>query len=237
MRRQGFTLAEVMISLALSLFMFVAAFEFLGITRRLFSKLSGAEEEIQAATAALEKMRIDFSQAGQGLTPAMRGAATAGVEVAGQTLTLSLAEKSYALAEDVFAGQVLVPLGTASDLAAAREVCLVEGGRGEPHTISSCDSSSVILREPLQAPFSKSAGQLVLIEKISYFLDGSSGVLRRKVNGGSAQPLLESVAGCDLGYDQAGNLVKAGFSLQTNKEKKYEVSVFPKNIGLARPWR
>ena len=129
MRRQGFTLAEVMISLALSLFMFVAAFEFLGITRRLFSKLSGAEEEIQAATAALDKMRIDFSQAGLGLAPVMRSSSMPGVEFAGQTLTLSLAEKSYALAEDVFAGQVLVPL---RDGVGPRGVARGLPGRGRP---------------------------------------------------------------------------------------------------------
>jgi prepilin-type N-terminal cleavage/methylation domain-containing protein len=232
MKQRGFTLTEILIGLALTLFMFVAAFEFLGITKDLFTKLKDTEEDSQAAAAALEKLRIDLSQAGRGLAGPMRSASIAGLEVAGQTLILSLAEQAYPLANDVLAGQTLVPLVSVSGLGSQREVCLVEGGWSEIHTVAACGSGAVDLSEPLQASFSKTGGRLLLIEKISYFLDTSSGILRRRVNGGSAQPLLEGVEACDLSYDAAVNLAKASLSLKTSKERKYEISFFPKNIGL-----
>ncbi len=59
--------------------------------------------------------------------------------------------------------------------------------------------------------------------------------MRREVNAGPAQPLLEDVAVVDFRYDAAINLATARLSLQNAKERKYEVSVFPKNIGLTRP--
>jgi type II secretory pathway pseudopilin PulG len=232
MRRLGFTLTETLIGLALTLFVLLAAFEFLGITKDLFTKLKNAEEDTQAAAAALEKLRIDLSHAGRGLAEPMRSASMACLEVAGQTLSLSLAEQAYPLATDVLAGQTLVPLVSVSGLSSQREVCLVEGGWSEIHTVVACGSGTVDLGEPLQASFSKTGARLVLLEKISYFLDATSGILRRRVNGGSAQPVLEGVEACDFSYDAAVNLARASLSLKTSKEKKYEISVFPKNVGL-----
>jgi hypothetical protein len=237
MKRRGFTLTEILIGLGLSLLMFIAAFEFFGVTRDLFGKLKDAEEENQSAAAALDKIRIDLLQAGLGLATPMRSSAIAGVEPAGKALTLSVVEKVYALTQDVFARQTLVSLLTMSGLSPQREICLVEDSWSEIHAVSSCGASAVVLGEPLQASFSKTRGRLLLIEKITYFLDEPSGILRRRVNAGSPQPLLEGVAACDLSYDAASNLARASFSLQTRKEKKYEISVFPKNVGLARSTR
>ena len=54
------------------------------------------------------------------------------------------------------------------------------------------------------------------------------------MNASPAQPLLEDVAAVDFQYDSSVNLAKAGLSLQNAKRRKYEISVFPKNIGLTR---
>lgn len=221
--------------MCLSLFMVVAAFEFFGITRDLFIKLKGEEMDTQSAEAALDKIRIDLRRAGQGLVAPMRNSTIAGVEVAGQAITIALGEKSYELGQDLVPGQTRVPLPATSGLSALREVCLVENGWGELHSISSVESGAIVIGEPLQAAFSRTGGLLHLVEKISYFLDGPSGILRRKVNSSPAQPLLEEVAVFEFRYDASVNLAWAGFSMKNGKEGKYEISVFPKNIGLARP--
>jgi type II secretory pathway pseudopilin PulG len=235
MRCRGFTLAEILIGLGLSLFMVIAAFEFFGMTRDIWGKLKGAEVETQSAEAALEKIRIDFQRAGQGLVAPMRDSTIAGVEQAGQTITIALAESSYALSQDLLPGQTRLPLTSTSGLSAKREICLVENGWGERHSIAAVESAAVVLSEPLQATYSRVSGQLHLIERISYFMDETSGVLRRKVNSSPAQPLLEDVAAFEFRYDAAINLATACLSLQNSKERKYEISVFPKNVGLARP--
>jgi hypothetical protein len=224
-----------LIGLGLSLFMVIAAFEFLGMTRDLWGKLKGAEVETQSAEAALEKIRIDIQHAGQGLVAPMRNSTIAGVELTGQTINIASAESSYVLGQDLLPGQTRLPLTTTSGLSAKREICLVENGRGERHSIAVVEATAVVLGEPLQAAYSRIGGRLHLIERVSYFLDETSGILRRKVNSSPAQPLLEDVAAVEFDYDAAANLVTACLSLQNSKEKKYEVSVFPKNVGLARP--
>jgi hypothetical protein len=237
MRRHGFTLTEIVIGLGLAMFMVIATFEFFGITRELFGKIKGEEVETQSAEAALDKIRIDLLRAGQGLVAPMRNSTIAGVETDGGAITVALAERSYELGQDLVAGQTRVSLTTTSGLGAQREICLVESGWGEIHSISAVETAAVVLDEPLREAFSRANGQAHLIEKISYYLDEPAGILRRKVNASPAQPLLEDVAAVEFRYDAAANLARAGFSLRNGKEKKYETSVFPKNIGLARPAR
>lgn len=234
MRRRGFTLVELMIGLGLALLMVIAAFEFLGIARSLFGKMKGEEVESQSAEAALDKIRIDLRRAGRGLVGPLRHAALVGLEAGGRTLAIALAEEAYELSQDLVSGQTRVPLTSTSGLSAGREICLVENGCVEVHPIAGVESSAVVLDGPLQESYSRSGARAQLIEKIVYFLDEPTGILRRKVNSGSAQPLLEDVSSVDFRYDAAANLAGAGFRLKTGKEDHYETFVFPKNIALAR---
>ena len=75
MKKEGFSLIELLLVLGFSLLVFAAAFEFFGITQRFFFKLKDAEEDNLAIQAALSKMRIDLLRAGFGLELAVRAGA------------------------------------------------------------------------------------------------------------------------------------------------------------------
>jgi hypothetical protein len=64
-------------------------------------------------------------------------------------------------------------------------------------------------------------------------LDDAKGVIRRKVNASPAQPLLEDVAAFEFDYDRNANLVRLVLAMKLSEEKKYETTVFPKNIAMA----
>ncbi len=193
MRRHGFTLTEIMIGLALALFIVIAAFEFFGITRELFGKIKEEEVETQSAEAALDKIRIDLLRAGQGLVAPMRNSTIAGVETDGGTITVALAERSYELGQDLAAGQTRVSLTTTSGLGAQREICLVESGWGEIHSISAVETAAVVLGEPLGEAFSRTGGQAHLIERISYYPRRAGRDLKEK---GECQPGPTAPRGC-----------------------------------------
>jgi type II secretory pathway component PulJ len=63
MKRKGFSLLETLITLGLSLLVIIAAFEFFGITRSLFSKLKDAQEKNQAVQAAVLVWRRRYGRA------------------------------------------------------------------------------------------------------------------------------------------------------------------------------
>jgi len=94
------------------------------------------------------------------------------------------------------------------------------------------DKKSILLSSPLKYSFIKGKAHVCLLKKISLFLDKDKHILRRKTNSSPAQPLLEDAASFWFSYEKTSNLARLQLALDSNKEKKYEISVFPKNAAL-----
>jgi prepilin-type N-terminal cleavage/methylation domain-containing protein len=235
MRKKGFSLLETLIALALSLFVLLAAFEFFGITRSLFFKLKDAQEKNEAIQAALIKLRIDLLRAGFGLETPLRAGVIEGIEITGTTLSILSRDETFALSADASSGERRICLEKVSGLSPGRRVCLAEGDKTEIHVIASLDGKTVVLSAPLEASYPAATTQLLLIEEVSYFLDDRSGTLRRKVNASPAQPLLDDTGLFVPVYRREDNLARVTLADNKNVERTHELSVFPKNLGLAHP--
>lgn len=233
MKKRGFSAIESSLSLALFLIIIIAVFESFGITRSFFFKLKNTQEENQAAMAALDKMKIDLLRAGAGLLQPVRQGAVEGIAISSGTLIIYSREKTYSFLEDLFPGENRIVLETAAGLSPGREVCVFDEEKAEVKTISSVAGKTIFLATPLEASFSISETQLALLERTTLFFDAKNGSIRRKVNASSPQPLLEDVSYFEFAYEKELNLAALSFALKNNKEKKYELLVYPKNIALA----
>ncbi len=222
-----------MIALGLSLLVVVAAFEFLGITRSLFSKVKDAQENSQAVQAALLKLRIDLIRAGFGLAEPLRAGVIEGIEIGQNSFTVLSLDDALILAADVVSGEKRIPLDKVSGLSRGRRVCLAEEDRAEAHTVSALDGHAVILTEPLETSYSAAAGRLLLLEEVRYYLDAGSGNLRRKVNASPAQPMLDDTSFFVPLYERETNLFRIRLASNASQERIYEFSIFPKNLGLS----
>ncbi|MFB0564512.1 MAG: hypothetical protein ACETWK_02400, partial [Candidatus Aminicenantaceae bacterium] len=58
-------------------------------------------------------------------------------------------------------------------------------------------------------------------------------ILRRKVNNSPSQPLLEDVISFEIIYGGTLHTINLSLALKSEKETRYEMSVFPKNVALA----
>jgi prepilin-type N-terminal cleavage/methylation domain-containing protein len=231
--KRGFSLIESLIALSLLLILILLSSEFFGSARTLFFKLKAAEEESQAALAALEKMKIDLSHAGFGLLTPIELGVLGGVTQTNGVLRIESSEKTLSIPEDLVEGQMRLSLEGGEELKPGREVCIFDSNKAETKIISAVEAKAVVLSSPLLFSYRKEESSLCLLEKISLYLDQANQMIRRKVNSSSPQPLLDDVVQFDANYDQTTNLAKLQLSLKTNQEKKYETSVFPKNTGLA----
>jgi prepilin-type N-terminal cleavage/methylation domain-containing protein len=232
-KSRGFTLLECLIGLALSLFVVCACLEFFGAAQKHFYSLKEKEEAAQGAMAAIDKMKVDILRAGQGLGgPTALGLVEAVAEDAGGLLIVR-AEDAFELAADVREGDIRLPLIRVAGLKAGREICLSDGEKGEVLVISSVAAGAALLSSPLGAGYAKEKASLLLLEKVSLTLDARQGVLRRKVNLSTAQPLLENVRSADFLVDRAANLVRVRFGLKDQGDAAYEICLFPKNPALA----
>jgi type II secretory pathway pseudopilin PulG len=235
MKKKGFTLIETQVALGLSLLILLAAFEFLGITRSLFFKLKDAQEKSQAIQAALMKIRLDVLRAGFGLEVPLRNGVVEGIDVSSSTLSILSRDEAFTLAGDASPGEERITLEKVSGLSPGRRVCLADAQNSELHTIAAIEGKAVVLAEPLEAAYSCISAHLLLIEEVDYFLDEKSGILRRKVNAGAAQPLLDDAGLFTAAYQKEANLVRVNLAGKADQERTHELSVFPKNLGLVHP--
>jgi len=233
MKARGFTLLECLIGLSLSLFVVCACLEFFVAAQKHFFELKEKEEAAQGALAAMDKIKVDILRAGLGLVrPAALGLVEAVAEDAGGLL-VTRAEKAYELTADVLEGDVRLSLASVADLRAGREICLLDGEKGEVRVISSVAAGTVVLSSPVGFGYAREKASVILLEKISLYMDAGKSILRRRVNLSPAQPLLENVRSADFLVDRAANLVRVRLGLENQGDATYEICLFPKNPALA----
>ena len=224
---------ESTLALALFLIVVLSSLEFFGFTRTIFLKLKSKEETREAALSALDKMRVDLLAGGSGLLEPIELGLLDGISQEEETLVILSKEKNLSPLNDLLEGQTRIRLQSTQKVKKGREICIFDSHKGEVKSISHTDKKSIILSSPLKYSFLKEKTQVCLIKKISLFLEKEKQILRRKTNSSPAQPLLEDAILFAVSYEKASNLARLHLSLASNKEKKYEIFVFPKNAALA----
>lgn len=232
---EGFSLIESLISLSLFLIILLSSLEFFASIRSHFLKLKDEQEVNEAAYSALDKMRKDILQGGSGLTVPVRLGVLEGISDNNGSFIIYAQEKDLSLLTDLTPGQTRILVGSTKKIKKGRELCIFDFDKGEVKSISSVYKDSLVLSSPLDSFYLKDKASLVLLKKISFFLDEDKHLLRRKVNASPAQPLLEDVTFFDHDYQKTSNLARLRLALKANKnkEREYEISVFPKNMALA----
>ena len=230
---RGFSLVETLLSLFLSLIIVVSALEFLIIARNHFLKLQAEEQAKEAVYAALDKIRLDLLEAGIGLVLPIKQGSLDALRIENDILTILRAEEELKVSSDLVAGQTTISLYSLKKVKKGRKICIFDSIKGEMKSVSSGNQTSFTLSSPLTFSYSHQETKLVLLKEISFYLDTSHHILRRKVNSSPAQPLLEETALFKCDYDKKANLVRLNLTLLSKEEQNYESLVFPKNLGLA----
>jgi prepilin-type N-terminal cleavage/methylation domain-containing protein len=232
-RKAGFTLIECLIGMALSLLIIVSSLQFFGQAQKAFFRLKEREEAGQSALAALDKMRVDLLHAGRGLAGEMAHGLIEAVRSTEDELLTTSFDRPLTLSGTAHAGDVRLLLASTADISSGQEICFRDGREGELRSVKSVEHGAVILEQPLERDYSPDTAALSLLENVAYFLDGPARILRRRVNAGSAQPLLENAAATIWNYDPEARLVRVRLELSVEGARPYETTVFLKNPALA----
>jgi type II secretory pathway pseudopilin PulG len=233
-RRGGFTLLECLLGMALSLFILSTGAEFFGLAQKAFFRLRTREEACQGALAALDRIRIDLLHAGGGLADEMAAGLVEAVRAEEAGLRTTALERTLVLLGEASAGDPRLPLASTAGIAAGQEIALSDGVSGEVRTVARVELGAVVLDGPLSKGYTPATASVSLLENVSYFLDGSAQILRRRVNSGSAQPLLENARSAAWVYDPQTRLVRVRLELDVEGAHPHESTVFLKNPALAQ---
>lgn len=235
--QRGFSLLEGLISLFFFLLIILFSLECFISVKGHFTMLKESETSNTAVYAALDRIRRDLQDAGLGLTQAMALLVLEGISENQETLVILSKVKNLAVEEALVSGQQRIPTADATDVKRGQFVCVINPYGGEVHSVVAANRQSIVIQSPLTSSYIQDNTAVVLLRRISLFLDETDGVIRRKVNASPAQPLLEDVAGFEFDYVKKANLIRLGIVLISEKERIYETAVFPKNTAMVSiPW-
>ena len=231
--KKGFSLLEALISLFFFLLIIFFSLDCFVTVRSHFAILKEAEISNTAVYAALDRMRKDLYDAGLGLSEAIESQVLEGItDEFGMLVILSKGD-DLAIEGALITGQLRIPTPDAPNVKKGQQIVIFNPFAGEVHSVITTDQDNIVLDFPLLSDYSQENTKMILLRKISLFLDETYGVLRRKVNASPAQPLLEDVARFAFEYSPEANLVRLDLSLKSHEEKKYETTVFPKNTAIS----
>ncbi len=237
--RPGFSLLEIILSLSLCLFILVSALEVLGKAKRIFSRLSEAQESALAAVAASEKIREDLEEAGCGLNPCLMTAGFEPLQAADQQLLIFSADNETVLVEPAMAGQNILKIairpGLSSFLRKGRALYLYQEPQGELVYLAMVSGTKLTLNSVLKNDYQPQDTRVILLQKVEIYLDRKQNVLRRKVNDTSGQPLLEGTFLFESYYNPEENLAQVRFVNRNGRQpEEYFFIFFPKNLFRGR---
>jgi len=230
----GFSLIESLLALTFFLLIILTSIEFFGSARTLFFKLQDAQLDRESAQAALEKLKGDLLRAGEGLLPPIRLGLIGGIEAENGILVIKNGAKAGILSEDARAGRTAIEVENAEDFDPGRSIYLFDKNKGESLVVAAADGHDLTLTSPLAFDYIKGESSVALVQTISYYLDMERSTLRRRVNSGISQPVIEGVQAFSAGLTGGGRLAVAGLRLRSKPETSYEMAVVPKNLALMK---
>lgn len=231
--QRGFSLLEGLISLFLFLLIVLFSLDCFLCLKKHFVELKESETSNTAVYAALDRIRRDLFDAGLGLADAMALQVLEGIRDEQGALIVLCKNEDLAIGDSLYSGQQRILCLDAKKIKKGQLVGIINPYGGEVHSVVSVDQNSFVIDFPLVSDYLLENTSVVLLRRISIFLDDAKGVIRRKVNASPAQPLLEDVASFEFEYIRNANLVRLDLALRVDEEKKYETTVFPKNTAMA----
>jgi type II secretory pathway pseudopilin PulG len=231
---QGYSMIEILTVLAFFSLIILAALSFFETTRRVFFRLQDAQETQESSASALEKIKSDVLQAGQGLAEAIRLGLVSGIDTTADGVTLKKAVAESALAEDAHAADTSLQFRDTSEFGPGKTACIIDSMKGELIKISSLSKNIATLASPLTHDYSKADSSVVALQTITFSFDAEKATIRRKVDAGTPQPLLEDVKSFSVSYDEASNIAGVEIFLPRKSRDHYVISVYPKNLALAK---
>jgi type II secretory pathway pseudopilin PulG len=231
-RTAGFSLTESLIALTLFLFLILAGIEVFSSARETLSKLGESQLAEETVSAAIDRIRADVRTAGRGL--AGPGAEPVkSLEAVGAALVVRTGELTARLAADAAAGTSILAVAGAEDFPAGRKILVMDESKGESALVAESGTGVLRLAAPVAGAYGRSGTSVVLIREISLYMDAARSVLRRKVDGGSGQPLLEDARIFGFSIGSPSPVVDISIGSHLGRGETHETSVHARNAALA----
>jgi prepilin-type N-terminal cleavage/methylation domain-containing protein len=198
----GYTLAELLIVLAILGFVMAAVLGIYQTTQQSYLFATAGEDAQLTARAVLDRIVSEFRMINNGrvapegaITQATASSITFLADVNNDTLTLAGAEATFAVAAS--GGATSVQVSSGSGFSAGELLSITDGAIRETQTITAVSGATLSLGPGLSQSYPVTSF-VRSVETVAYSLSG--GALTREVGGGGAQPIASGVLTFQLTY-------------------------------------
>lgn len=215
---KGFTLAELLVALAIFGMVCAAIFGIYLATMQSYTRAVSLQDAQVGARYGLDRMATELRLAGSywtgplgggaGLTAANATSVSFRGDIDGDTVNGNVETTSVGTTNP---GLTVSVTGTAAQVAAAfganESLYIADGAGREVRAITSVAATIITLAPALVNTYS--AGSIVRsVESVTYAFDAAAQTLTRSVGGGAADPIVGNVTGLALTYvDTSGNVL------------------------------
>jgi prepilin-type N-terminal cleavage/methylation domain-containing protein len=191
---KGFSLLEVLVALSVSLGVLGLVLTNIGQSMRHSRKVIDNQQKLESIFHTMEMIKSDLTKCGMRLQEAARFFNFPLFENNGYSFKVTYGLEDEALLSGAAAGANTLNLNRNEFFQKKKKVVIFDPGTGayEIKKIAAISGDQITLTDVLQNPYPKNA-IAVALKEVEYKLYSSQNTLKRKVNTGYFQPLVEEV--------------------------------------------
>jgi type II secretory pathway component PulJ len=225
---KGFTLVEVLVVSALTFVLISMIVSNVTETNRCSQKIIGNQQRMEAIFHTVDAIRSDLSRCGMRLREASETFGFATFENTGQSFRVLFGVGEEMLLDDCWLEETAINVNRNDYFSKGKEIMIYDRERRcfEFNKISGRSGDWLLLSNELQNNYSKNS-MIVALKEVEYRIYEKENVLKRKVNRGYFQPLIEGVTDFNISYFPESDSVL--YRLEVNHKEQVRGYIFLTN--------
>ncbi len=226
---KGFTLVEMLVVLALMFMIATVVVSQVVGSSRCSQKIINNQQRMEAIFHTVDAIRSDLTKCGMRLQEASTRFGFPMFEHSTQSFKVLYGVGEEILKEECWEEDTAISINRNEFFTRRKAILIYDTERGyyEFNEIKAWDSDRLILAEPLQHDYSKGSAAVVL-KQVEYKIYSDQKALKRKVNRGYFQPIIEEVT--DFNVKFFPEAVSVLYRIEVNNKEQVRGYIFLTNM-------
>lgn len=226
---KGFSLVEVLVVLTLTLIIVSMIVSNVMETNRCGQKIIDNQQRLESIFHTVDTIKSDLTRCGMRLQEAADTFGFSTFEYTDQSLRVLYGVAEEVLLEKGFPGESAITINRNDYFSSRKEILIYDSDREcyEFNLINKYDGDRLLLTYELQNDYSINSTAVVLKE-VQYKIYEDQNILKRKVNRGYFQPMIEEVTDFNVTYYPES--VSVLYRIEVNKKEQVRGYIFLVNM-------
>lgn len=226
---KGFSLLEVLVVSALTFVLISMIVSNITETNRCSQKIIGNQARLEAIFHTVDTIKSDLTRCGSRLQEASDTFGFTTFENTGQSFRVLFGVGEEVLLDDCWQEETAINVNRNDYFSKGKEILIYDKERRcfEFNEVRGRDGDWLLLSNELQNNYSRNS-TAVALKEVEYKIYEKENVLKRKVNGGYFQPLIEEVTDFNISYFPESESVL--YRLEINHKEQVRGYIFLTNL-------